>query len=167
MKQESTVDFAGLSRIHIGLGVHDLAQSVDFYRILFGQNPTKTRDQYAKFEVVDPSVNLALNQVTAVARNKDSSVSHFGIQVKSREVVSAAIKRFREAGLETAVEESVTCCYAVQDKVWVTDPDGNKWEVFVVLEADAERLSDKTWSECCVSDQATECCTSPTVEGCC
>jgi hypothetical protein len=85
----------------------------------------------------DPSVNLTLNEVVGDVAVEGGS-AHFGVQVKSVAEVHAAIKRFKTAELETTTDEATTCCYAVQDKVWVADPDGHKWEVFVVLEADAK-----------------------------
>lgn len=128
-----TAQFAGQSRIHMGLAIKDLEKSVAFYRTLFGQEPSKTRPNYAKFEVAEPSVNLSLNEVGGPT-GPNHPIAHFGIQVKSPEVVSAFARRLAEAGLATEIEEHVTCCYAVQDKVWATDPDGNKWEVYVVLD---------------------------------
>ena len=165
MNRESAVTFTGNTRIHIGLGVENLDRSIEFYRTLFGQGPVKIREGYAKFEVSDPSVNLALNQVGSMAKNQRTPESHFGIQVQSTEMISEALTRFRAGGLETAVEEDATCCYAVQDKVWVTDPDGHHWEVFVVLEADAERHSKNTSSQCCDGAQTLDNCTPSTV-GC-
>jgi catechol 2,3-dioxygenase-like lactoylglutathione lyase family enzyme len=108
-----------------------------FYQLLFGEPPVKERPRYAKFEPRDPSVNLALNEIDGnIAASTGSA--HFGIQVKSVAAVHSAIERFKAAGLETITEEATTCCYAVQDKVWVVDPDGHKWEIFVVLDADAK-----------------------------
>ena len=130
---ESAVEFATVSRIHIALGVRDLAASVAFYRTLFGQEPTKVRPGYTKFEVAEPPLNIALNEVTG---NTEPShpVSHFGIQVKSTCAVDAYAQRLTAAGLSILPEEHVTCCYAVQNKFWATDPDGNRWEVYVLLD---------------------------------
>ena len=138
MKNESAVQFETDSRIHMGLAVKNLEQSVAFYRTLFGQGPTKTRPHYAKFEVAEPPVNLALNEVGG-ATGPNHPVAHFGIQVKSTAKVKELADRLAEGGLVTETEEDVTCCYAVQNKVWATDPDGNKWEVYVVLDDDAEQ----------------------------
>jgi catechol 2,3-dioxygenase-like lactoylglutathione lyase family enzyme len=165
MKNESAVQFETDSRIHMGLAVKSLEPSVAFYTTLFGQGPTKTRPRYAKFEVAEPPVNLALNEVGG-ATGPNNPVAHFGIQVKSREVVNTIADRLKEAGLETAVEDNVTCCYAVQSKVWATDPDGTKWEVYVVLDnegkqhhsSEAECCSDKPG--CC--EDRTVCCTPTT-----
>jgi hypothetical protein len=106
-----------------------------FYRALFGRDPTKTRPRYAKFEVAEPPVNLALNEVGGET-GPNNPVAHFGIQLKSTQAVKEIADRLTKAGMETRVEENVTCCYAVQNKVWATDPDGNRWEVYVVLDND-------------------------------
>ncbi|MCI0459480.1 MAG: VOC family protein [Gemmataceae bacterium] len=153
--QDSAVSFATNSRIHLALAAKDLERSVAFYRTLFGQGPTKTRPRYAKFEVAEPPVNLALNE-TGGPTGPNNAVAHFGIQVQSTAAVQAAAKRLAESGLETALEDNVTCCYAVQNKVWATDPDGNQWEVYVVLDNDgAQHLSNR--STCC-SEYQGECC---------
>ncbi|MCI0684078.1 MAG: VOC family protein [Gemmataceae bacterium] len=136
MTQESAVQFATASRIHMALAVKDLARSAAFYRVLFGHAPTKLRPRYGKFEVAEPPVNLALNEVGG-ASGPNNPVAHFGIQVKSTAAVNEVADRLASAGFATSVEEKVTCCYAVQNKVWAADPDGNKWEVYVVLDNDA------------------------------
>lgn len=146
MKNESAVQFATDCRIHMGLAVKDLEKSIAFYRTLFGQEPTKTRPRYAKFEVAEPPVNLSLNEVEGVT-GPNNPVAHFGIQVKSTEAVKLVADRLAQAGRKTSTEENVTCCYAVQNKVWATDPDGNKWEVYVVLDDDAHHHSSQ--SACC------------------
>src|SRR4051812_19496444 len=115
MKNESAVQFETESRIHMGLAVGNLERSVAFYSTLFGQGPTKTRPRYAKFEVAEPPVNLALNEVGGMT-GPNNPVGHFGIQVKSTEAVGQVAGRLRAAGLETAAEDNVTCCYAVQNK---------------------------------------------------
>ena len=146
MKNESAVEFSGKSRIHVAIEVANVERSLEFYRILFGAEPTKQRAGYVKFEPADPSVNLTLNERAGARQGEHpecrSPVAHYGVQVKSVEAVKAMDERFRAAGYSTRVEEQTTCCYAVQDKVWVTDPDGNSWEVFVVLEADAPQRKD-------------------------
>lgn len=162
MNNESAVQFATDSRIHLGLAVDNLERSVAFYTTLFGVGPTKTRSRYAKFEVAEPPVNLALNEVGG-ATGPNNPVAHYGIQVKSTDAVGKVGGRLTEAGLQTAVEENVTCCYAVQNKVWATDPDGNKWEVYVVLDNDGGQhhassacCADKP--DCC--DDKAVCCTA-------
>src|SRR5687768_7901781 len=113
MKHESAVDFATNTRIHIALAVKNLEQSVDFYRVLFGQEPTKTRPQYAKFEVAEPPVNLALNE-SSVPSGPSNAIAHFGIQVKTTCAVDEMIGRLMKSSQPAAIEEHVTCCYAVQ-----------------------------------------------------
>jgi catechol 2,3-dioxygenase-like lactoylglutathione lyase family enzyme len=164
MKNESAVQFETESRIHMGLAVKNLERSIAFYSTLFGQGPTKTRPRYAKFEVAEPPVDLALNEVGG-ATGPNSPVAHFGIQVKSTAAVSLVADRLKAAGLETSVEEKVTCCYAVQNKVWATDPDGNKWEVYVVLDNDGSQHQ-SSQTECCADqpgccDDKAACCTAP------
>jgi catechol 2,3-dioxygenase-like lactoylglutathione lyase family enzyme len=168
MNHEAAVQFETHSRIHMGLAVKNLERSVAFYRTLFGQGPTKARPGYAKFEVAEPPVNLALNEVGG-ATGPNNPVAHFGIQVKSTEAVGKTADRLKEAGLETAVEDNVTCCYAVQNKVWASDPDGNKWEVYVVLDNDAAQHHSS--SACCADrpdccEDKAACCTAlPDSEG--
>ena len=154
MTDQSAVDFPGDFRIHIGLAVKDLQRSRAFYETLFGEPPIKERPGYVKFEPQDPSVNLSLNEVSG-AKGANGPVGHYGVQVKTTQAVEDAIARFTAAGLETSVEDNTTCCYAVQDKVWVADPEGNQWEVFVVLEADAETRKDEA-STCCATEDEQE-----------
>lgn len=169
MTNESAVQFETPSRIHMGLAVKSLERSVEFYRTLFGEGPTKARPRYAKFEVAEPPVNLSLNEVGG-ATGPNNPVAHFGIQVKSRAAVAQVAARLRAAGLDAAAEDDVTCCYAVQTKVWATDPDGNKWEVYVVLDNDAARHH-PTQAACCADtpgccEDKVACCTaSATSEG--
>jgi catechol 2,3-dioxygenase-like lactoylglutathione lyase family enzyme len=146
MTQESAVQFRTQSRIHIALAVRNLEGSIAFYRTLFAQEPTKVRPHYAKFEVAEPPVNLALNDVVGET-GPNNPVAHFGIQVKSTEAVRDFAARLESAALQTVVEENVTCCYAVQNKVWATDPDGNKWEISVVL--DDRGAQHHSTSACC------------------
>ena len=150
----SAVDFPGSSRIHIGLAVRDLERSKRFYQTLLGQAPTKERPGYAKFEPSEPSVNLSLDQADHGAASQAVPV-HYGIQVKSSAAVAEAAERIRTAGLEPRVEEQTTCCYAVQDKAWVRDPDGNEWEVFVVTDADSRQRRDSD-STCCERKEREE-----------
>ena len=154
----SAVEFATDRRVHIALDSSNIDRSVDFYSRLFGQKPTKLRPDYAKFEVADPPLNLALN-----ARAEAQSVAaHFGVQVKATEAVMNMKESFEQAGYETLVEDDVTCCYAVQDKVWIKDPDGNPWEVFVVTNPDSATHGKNLPGECCSSEA-----TGPQASGCC
>lgn len=135
MTTESAVEFPTPTRIHVALAVRDVARAVSFYEVLLGQAPTKVRPGYAKFEVLDPPLNLALNETPdAVA---PPPPQHYGIQVKRRAAIGELGSRLAAHGFRGASENQVTCCYAVQDKLWVSDPDGHRWELFIVTEADA------------------------------
>jgi catechol 2,3-dioxygenase-like lactoylglutathione lyase family enzyme len=155
MKNDSAVRFETESRAHIGLAVTDLDQSIRFYAILLGQEPTKMRPGYAKFETAEPPLNLALN-ATSGPTGPNNPVAHFGIQVKSTAAVKCIVERLAAAEVPSRVEEGVTCCYAVQNKVWATDPDGNQWEVFVVLDNNGAQHASSS-DACC---DAPGCCTN-------
>jgi catechol 2,3-dioxygenase-like lactoylglutathione lyase family enzyme len=120
-------------KAHISINVSNIERSVEFYRKMLGIEPLKVRVGYAKFDVQNPPLNLAMNEVP-VNEGKLSRLSHLGIQVASTEDVLAIKQRWEAAGLTTRDEMQTDCCYAVQDKTWVSDPDGNEWEVFVVLQ---------------------------------
>ncbi len=113
---------------HVSLNVSDIDASVAFYEKAFGVTAAKRRPGYAKFDLAVPSLNLSMQQAPRTGVN----ASHFGIQVATSDDVAEAVARFEAQGLPVRVEEGTACCYAVQDKVWVEDPDGNAWEVFVV-----------------------------------
>ena len=118
-------------RTHVSIDVKNIKNSVDFYRKVFGTDPQKQTDYYAKFDLSDPSLNFSMQT------KKDGSVSrvnHFGIEVSSEAEVRDWEKRLLEAGIENSPEDQTDCCYALQDKIWFADPDGNAWEVFVVHE---------------------------------
>ncbi|NEZ04632.1 glyoxalase/bleomycin resistance/dioxygenase family protein [Wenzhouxiangella sp. XN201] len=115
-----------MNKTHISLDVKNLDAAVAFYRNFLQAEPAKVRSGYANFELDNPPLKLALNEA------KKSSVSHLGVQVADREAVFESIERLQAAGLETLVETDTDCCHAVQDKVWIADPDGHRWEVFVV-----------------------------------
>lgn len=118
-------------KAHLALNVSDVTESIEFYQKLFGVEPSKVRTGYAKFDVQNPPLNFTLNQGSVPNRG---ALSHLGIQVSSTEDVLTTRQRWNEAGLLTRDEMQTNCCYATQDKTWVRDPDGNEWEVFVVLE---------------------------------
>lgn len=118
-------------KAHLAINVKDVRRSVEFYSKMLGLEPSKVRTGYAKFDVQNPPLNLTLNEAPFGERG---ALSHLGIQVASTEDVLAMRERWSRAGLITRDEMQTDCCYAVQDKTWVKDPDGNEWEVFVVLE---------------------------------
>lgn len=117
---------------HVSINVRNVAASIDFYRRMLGIEPSKVRTGYAKFDVRNPPLNLALNEVPTLASS--GALSHLGLQVGSSEDVLAIRRRWAAAGLVTRDEMKTDCCYATQDKTWVHDPDGNEWEAFVVLQ---------------------------------
>src|SRR3954451_8117185 len=135
-------------KAHIALNVRSVETSIEFYRKIFGIEPSKVRTGYAKFDVQNPPLNLSLNQNPF---NEQGALSHLGIQVASTEDVLEQRKRWMDAGLITKDEMQTNCCYAVQDKTWVRDPDGNEWEVFVVLQ---DNLAET--SMCCVTGESDE-----------
>jgi catechol 2,3-dioxygenase-like lactoylglutathione lyase family enzyme len=159
----SAVEFPTTMRPHVALATRDVDRAVEFYSRLFMQPPTKVRPGYAKFEVHEPPINLSLNLSDHVPQQV--SPAHFGIQVKSTSDVLATRLRMTTAGFTARDEEEVTCCYAVQDKVWIPDPDGHQWEIFVVTQADAEvhsrpalRASSEPVSEAGESPPTSACC---------
>ena len=137
-----------------------LERSRSFYETLLGVPPTKLRPGFVKFEPQDPSVNLTLNEVSKVA-NTGGTATHYGVQVKTPQVVKDAAARLTDAGLDTAIQDNTTCCYAVQDKVWAADPEGNRWEIFVVLDTDTDQRKDDE-SGCCATNTK-----QPTANTCC
>src|SRR5262245_30505284 len=131
---------------HVAINVRDISESLAFYKKMLGIEPAKVRTGYAKFDVQNPPLNLTLNEVAYGARG---ALSHLGLQVASTEDVLAVRERWMASGLFTRDEMQTSCCYAVQDKTWVSDPDGNEWEVFVVLEDNLPEASGADASGCC------------------
>jgi len=117
-------------RPHISLDVRNVPVSVEFYQKVFGLAPQKRTDDYAKFDLRAPALNLSLVSSTG----RISSVDHLGIEVESTEEIAMWKRRLQDQGILEEVEENVACCFARQDKLWFTDPDGNAWEVFTVHE---------------------------------
>lgn len=122
-----------MSRVQLALNVDDIEEAVAFYSKLFAVEPAKIRPGYANFAVVEPPLKLVLIENPG----RGGSLNHLGVEVTSTDEVVAATARLAGEGLATATEDEVTCCYAVQNKVWVDDPDGAPWEIYTVL-ADAD-----------------------------
>ncbi|MFF9778365.1 ArsI/CadI family heavy metal resistance metalloenzyme [Streptomyces sp. NPDC013978] len=139
-----------MSRVQLALRVPDLDASIAFYSKLFGTEPAKLRDGYANFAVTEPPLKLVLIEGTA---GEATRLDHLGVEVETTEAVRAATARLGEAGLATDVENDTTCCYALQDKVWVHGPGQEPWEVYVV-KADADSLAKRHGSTCCTTGPA-------------
>lgn len=142
-------------KTHVALRVTDLSQSIAFYQTLFNIEPVKYKVDYAKFDVDNPGLNLTLN--VGGDGSDRGSLSHLGIQVDSVAAVEAAIARFKAAGLATFEEKDTDCCYALQDKVWVTDPDQNRWEIFVLKVADTSPETNLSASHASTQPKSTCC----------
>lgn len=142
-------------KAHVALNVKSVPESVAFYRKMLGIEPCKVRTGYAKFDLADPPLNFSLNEVPFHERG---ALSHLGIQVSSTEDVVAMREYWTRQGLDLRDEMKTECCYALQDKVWVHDPDGNEWEVFVVLQDNLpeKAINERTCCEpsCCSSREA-------------
>jgi catechol 2,3-dioxygenase-like lactoylglutathione lyase family enzyme len=159
-----------MGRVQLALNVSDVDAAVVFYSKLFGAEPAKRRPGYANFAIADPPLKLVLLESTG-ARDSGTAgaLNHLGVEVASTEEVSEATARLAAAGLATAPEENATCCYAVQDKVWVNDPDGAPWEVYTVLaDAPADVVTPGTVGEsaCCGSTTNSDA-AQPAAAGCC
>jgi catechol 2,3-dioxygenase-like lactoylglutathione lyase family enzyme len=144
------------SAVHISLNVSDLHRSTDFYRRFLGE-PKKLKSDYAKFVSRDPEIHLAL-QPGRVAGGTPGALSHLGIRVGSADEVRRWRSALADRGLPTGEEKREACCYALQEKFWVSDPDGNRWEVYTVLEDIEEKTEPVT--ACCQpkSGTAAACC---------
>ncbi|MGY0058607.1 ArsI/CadI family heavy metal resistance metalloenzyme [Streptomyces sp. LZ34] len=125
-----------MSRVQLALRVADLEGSITFYSKLFGTEPAKRREGYANFAIAEPPLKLVLIEG---ATGEETRLDHLGVEVADTDQVTAATERLKEAGLATFEESETSCCYALQDKVWVTGPGKEPWEVYVV-KADADSL---------------------------
>ena len=125
-------------KVHVALNVSDLNRSTQFYQAMFGLGPMKLKPGYAKFDISEPPLNLTLNQAGPL--NGSGALNHLGIEVANTEEVLAARERLQKAGLATFDEMNVDCCFALQDKTWITDPDGYRWEIFTVKIPDTQPI---------------------------
>ena len=132
-----------MSRVQLALNVNDIEAAVDFYSKLFGVDPAKRRPGYANFAVPEPPLKLVLFENPGTG----GTLNHLGVEVESTEEVTSATTRLAGEGLATATEDQVTCCHAVQDKVWVDGAD-TRWEIYTVL-ADAEETGAADAPVCC------------------
>jgi len=139
-----------MSRVQLALRVADLEGSVAFYTRLFGAGPAKRRPGYANFAIANPPLKLVLLEGQP---GEPTRMDHLGVEVETAGEVKSETDRLAAEGFLTATEEDTACCYAVQDKVWVTGPGGEPWEVYVV-KADADVLERPADSACCAPGQA-------------
>lgn len=130
-----------MSRVQLALRVADLDASIEFYSRLFDTNPAKRRPGYANFAIAEPPLKLVLLEGQ---QGEDTRMDHLGVEVESTALVASATNRLADAGLATRVEDDTTCCYAVQDKVWVTGPGSEPWEVYTVTGDARPDLEGKT-----------------------
>ena len=141
-----------MARVQLALNVTDLDEAVVFYSKLFATPPTKRRPGYANFAVADPPLKLVLIE----APGASGPLNHLGVEVESTTEVAAAQARLADEGLHTTQEGEVTCCYALQDKVWVDGPGGQPWEIYTVLTDAPETPTERANVEagdglCCVA----------------
>jgi catechol 2,3-dioxygenase-like lactoylglutathione lyase family enzyme len=145
-----------MKRFHIHVGVKNLNESIQFYSTLFGQKPSKLKEDYAKWMLEDPKLNFAISTRPA------TGIDHLGIQVEEANELSEITERLKKADLKIQDEGETTCCYSKSSKAWVTDPSGVAWEAYQNM-ADADIYSEpakEDESECCANEEASEssCC---------
>jgi catechol 2,3-dioxygenase-like lactoylglutathione lyase family enzyme len=146
-----------MKRLHVHIAVDDLEKSIGFYSTLFASQPSVRKDDYAKWMLDDPRVNLAISQ-----RERTSGVDHLGIQTDTDSELRELATRLKAAGETTRDQDATTCCYAQSNKAWVDDPSGVKWETFFTFgEAttygEDEPVSIETKNETCCGPQAACC----------
>jgi catechol 2,3-dioxygenase-like lactoylglutathione lyase family enzyme len=129
-----------MSRVQLALNVDDVDEAVAFYSALFNAQPAKRRPGYANFALDEPALKLVLIENPG----RGGSLNHLGVEVSGTDEVGAATRRLSAAGLATRVEDGTTCCYALQDKVWVTGPGGESWEYYTVLADAGAELEGRT-----------------------
>ncbi|MEU6503019.1 ArsI/CadI family heavy metal resistance metalloenzyme [Streptomyces californicus] len=144
-----------MSRAQLALRVSDLEASVAFYTKLFGAEPAKRREGYANFALTEPPLKLVLIEGEP---GEETRLDHLGVEVESTDQVTVAADRLKDAGLATFEENDTSCCYALQDKVWVHGPGREPWEVYVV-KADADTLGRSARTEV---DAEADCCATET-----
>ena len=140
-----------MSRVQLAINVPDLGEAIAFYQRLFDTAPHKVRSGYANFEVADPPLKLVL-----LENGREERLNHLGVEVRDTAEVAVATERLAEAGLATAVERGRVCCHAEQDKVWVRDPGGIRWEVYAITDdaPDGAPLVAPRDLACCTAEAA-------------
>ena len=148
-----------MSRLQLAPNVSDLDAAIEFYSKLFGTGPAKRHPDYANFAIADPPLKLVLiekaeDRVDGIT----GALNHLGVEFETAEEVATTSARLSGDGLVTSEETATTCCYAVQDKVWVEDPDGAPWEVYTVLADAAVETGIRGDGSCCAVEDAAPCC---------
>jgi len=139
-----------MSRIQLALNVENIDEAVDFYTTLFDTPPAKRRPGYGNFAVADPALKLVLFENPG----KSGTLNHLGVERESMEEITEQAERLEAAGLTLDVEGDVVCCYARQDKHWVTGPDGQRWENYVVLADAAAELEGRSLADITAADNS-------------
>jgi len=153
-----------MSRLQLALNVDDLETSIAFYRKLFGTEPAKVRQGYANFAVADPPLKLVLIENPG----QGGSVNHLGVEVADTETVDREQARLTEAGLNSLDERDSTCCYARQDKFWLSEtPNGERWEIYTVLGDSATFAGQSSDGDCQCCGNTTSLELTPSSTGCC
>jgi catechol 2,3-dioxygenase-like lactoylglutathione lyase family enzyme len=138
-----------MSRVQLALNVSDLQSSIDFYSKLFKAEPAKVRPGYANFAIADPPLKLVLIETTeARGVGPSGALNHLGVEVATSDEVMSSDMRLSSEGMATDIRDNTICCYALQDKVWVDDPDQVPWEIYTVL-ADTEESGMNSTPHCC------------------
>ena len=142
-----------MSRVQLAINVSNIDAAVDFYSKLFGTQPAKRQPGYANFAIADPPLKLVLiEDADARGTGVGGALNHLGVEVQTPDEVAVSSGRLSSEGLATKVEDNTTCCFAVQDKVWVNDPDGAPWEIYTVLSDAPAETGIAGDGQCCVPD---------------
>ena len=137
-----------MSRVQLALNVSNLAEAIEFYSKMFNATPAKVREGYANFAIADPPLKLVLIETPRDVMAEYQHLNHLGVELETTAQVESSIERFEQLGLVDSVEKDTTCCFAVQDKVWMQSPDGAPWEYYTVL-ADAPTYYATADQKCC------------------
>lgn len=137
-----------VSRFQLALNVSNLAEAIEFYSKMFNATPAKVREGYANFAIADPPLKLVLIETPRDVMAEYQHLNHLGVELETTAQVESSIERFEQLGLVDSVEKDKTCCYAVQDKVWMQSPDGAPWEYYTVL-SDAPTFHATIDQKCC------------------
>jgi predicted enzyme related to lactoylglutathione lyase len=152
-----------VSRIQLALNVSNLDEAIEFYSKFFRSAPAKVRTGYANFAIEEPPLKLVLIE----NEGAPGSINHLGVEVFSTDEVTDAAKYLSDAGFQTQFEEETTCCFAVQDKVWVDGIDGSPWEIYTVLSDSPASINGEGDDTCCSSDRVEALSQSATTDACC